>query len=306
LIVDEAGQVAPEIGIPVFALAKKALVVGDIKQIEPVWNILSVVDAGNLKQVGLISGYHDKNLNKLRSTGLLSSSGSIMQVAQMATAYTDLHVPESGILLSEHRRCYDEIIAFCNEVAYEGLLEPMKGKSTYNPVKGIGFPPMLSIHVNGQSVSSGGSRSNNQEAIAIANWIMTNKQGIESCFKTSIDKSVAIITPFLGQKNLIKATFRKMGLENLNGITIGTVHALQGAEREIILFSAVYGANEVATMFFDIQKKPNLLNVAVSRAKSSFILFANQDIFVDSSVPSGILYKHMKQNERILLLRQEA
>ena len=37
LIVDEAGQISPEIGLPAFALAKKAVVVGDEQQIPPVW-----------------------------------------------------------------------------------------------------------------------------------------------------------------------------------------------------------------------------------------------------------------------------
>ena len=36
LIVDEAGQVSPEIAAGAFSLAKKSVVVGDVYQIEPV------------------------------------------------------------------------------------------------------------------------------------------------------------------------------------------------------------------------------------------------------------------------------
>ncbi|MBM7093940.1 hypothetical protein JTP67_36650, partial [Streptomyces sp. S12] len=47
LIIDEAGQVPPEIGVPAFALAKQAVVVGDVDQIEPVWSVPMPIDAAN-------------------------------------------------------------------------------------------------------------------------------------------------------------------------------------------------------------------------------------------------------------------
>ena len=76
---------------------------------------------------------------------------------------------------------------------------------------------------------------------------------------------------------------------------IGTVHALQGAERPVILFSSVYGPGDTGTMFFDRDNKPNMLNVAVSRAKDSFIVFGNKNIFDSQTLkPSGILARHLK------------
>lgn len=44
LIVDEAGQTSPEIALASFALAKKALVVGDEYQIPPVWSVSNALD----------------------------------------------------------------------------------------------------------------------------------------------------------------------------------------------------------------------------------------------------------------------
>lgn len=52
LIVDEAGQVSPEVAGASFALAKKALVIGDTLQIEPIWSIPKHVDIGNMKSCG--------------------------------------------------------------------------------------------------------------------------------------------------------------------------------------------------------------------------------------------------------------
>jgi hypothetical protein len=49
LIVDEAGQVLPEVAAPTFGFAKKALVVGDTLQIEPIWNVDQRMDKFNLQ-----------------------------------------------------------------------------------------------------------------------------------------------------------------------------------------------------------------------------------------------------------------
>jgi len=48
-------------------------------------------------------------------------------------------------------------------------------------------------------------------------------------------------------------------------------------------------------MFFDVNNKPNMLNVAVSRAQDSFIVFGNRHI-LDSSknTPSGKLLKYLE------------
>lgn len=54
LIVDEAGQVLPEVAGPSFSLAKRALVIGDTQQIEPITSLTATVDAGNLAEAGLI------------------------------------------------------------------------------------------------------------------------------------------------------------------------------------------------------------------------------------------------------------
>ncbi|PIL11711.1 hypothetical protein P775_28655 [Puniceibacterium antarcticum] len=56
LIVDEAGQVLPEVAGVSFALAKRALVIGDTQQIEPISAVPGPVDIGNLKDSELIAG----------------------------------------------------------------------------------------------------------------------------------------------------------------------------------------------------------------------------------------------------------
>jgi predicted ATPase len=293
LIVDESGQVSPEVGVATFSLAKQAIVVGDVKQIEPVWNIIPKIDIGNLKKEGLIKDYNDPVYEKVFDPkGFLSSSGSIMKMAQNACEFKEAGLNENGVLLVEHRRCFDEIINYCNELAYNGQLKPLKGKA-----KNLLFPPMYCIHVEGNSTVTRTSRYNQFEVNAIVDWLCENKAKIEAKYRNNkmktIEDMVGIITPFVGQKNSLKTALKNAGF-NVNVLKLGTVHALQGAERPIILFSTVYGKGDSATMFFDRDNKPNMLNVAVSRAQDNFIVFANTGILdKKAKTPSGILANHL-------------
>lgn len=305
LIVDEAGQVSPEVGAATFALAKRALVVGDTLQIEPVCNVPKKVDYANLKRFELIDSENDdETIDELHTKGFLSSSSSIMMLAQKASDYQLNSKSERGMLLIEHRRCFDEIISYCNKLAYHGLLEPKKGKS-----KNALFPPMQFISVTGESEKVNSSRCNESEADEIASWlkeysaqivnhyqtkeISTAKNENRTPKKLKLKDIVGIITPFTGQKWMLQATLQNKGID-INGLTIGTVHSFQGAEREIILFSPVYGHNNKGSnYFFDVGV--NMLNVAVSRAKESFIVFGSEVIFnrSESNTPSSILYQHI-------------
>jgi superfamily I DNA and/or RNA helicase len=289
LIVDEAGQVSPEVGIATFALARQAVIAGDIKQIEPVWNVTKKIDIGNLKREGLIENYKDLIYEKMYDPkGFLASTGSIMKMAQNVCPYKEPGAVERGLLLVEHRRCYDEIINYCNVLAYNGQLRPLKGKAD----KSNPFPPMYCFHVKGHSRVINNSRDNEMEVDAIIQWVLSNKAVIESTYG-KVELAVGVITPFTGQKNRLKDKFKKGGF-NTELMKIGTVHALQGAERSIILFSMVYGPGDSGSMFFDRDNKPNMLNVAVSRAKDSFIVFANTEIFnKNARTPSGILSNHL-------------
>jgi len=292
LIVDEAGQVAPEVAGASFALAKKALIVGDIYQIEPVWNIPPRVDISNMKRAGLIADEKEKGVvQKIIDKGFAASSGSVMKIAQQASFYKLPNQKVRGMLLTEHRRCYDEIIQYCNELTYRGDLVPMRGK------KPAGFLPAMGYaHVAGQSHRSGGSRMNATEAETIAQWLINNRSAIEQLYageKQRIEELVGIITPFTAQKHALIAALKKQGFQ-VGKMKIGTVHALQGAERAVVIFSPVYGGNEAGTGFF-FDRGVHMLNVAVSRAKDSFLVFGDTTILFKpkAGTPSALLAAYL-------------
>ncbi|MBN1312311.1 MAG: AAA family ATPase [Anaerolineae bacterium] len=275
LIVDEAGQVAPEVGGASFALAKKALVVGDVLQIEPVVTVPRVVDYGNLKECNVVLPEDRSSEAESVRTYLSATQGSVMKIAQQASYYQATE-DERGMFLSEHRRCVPEIISYCNDLAYDGLLEPRR-PSISDPV----LPFMGYAHIPGKAQKVGGSRRNDLEATVIVEWLKTHREMLIEKFYDDEDPNikdneklgriVGILTPFVPQANLIRAKLD----ENMKGMTVGTVHALQGAERRIVIFSPVY--DSPGNFFFDQGK--NMLNVAVSRAKDSFLVFGNMEIF---------------------------
>lgn len=302
-IVDEAGQVAPEIGIPSMAFAKHALIVGDIHQIEPVWNITSpIIDKTNLKSCNLLSD--SMSYETWRKKGILSSSGNLMCLAQNASAYSVL--PNlGGTMLVEHRRCVDELVAFSNESVYNGLLKPLVGSKGIQNIKvhnkPLQLPPYGYVNVRSRSDNSSGSVFNITEAKAIANWIRSYESHILELYAKEkdgekrykpIEECIAIITPFTAQARTIKNALYDAGI-NAN-IGVGTVHTFQGAEVPIVIFSATYGANHgKRRLFFDAGY--NMLNVAITRAKDHFIVFGNMNLFQanGSKKPSSILAKYL-------------
>ena len=286
LIIDEAGQVNPELAAATFALAKKAVVVGDVMQIEPIYKITRFVDQGNLKSHGITESHDQYEEQQIRS--ISASKGSVMLLAQKACRYQKDE--EKGLFLSEHRRCLDTIISYSNNLAYGGRLIPMRGNEP-GPL-----PPFGHLHVTGTSVRTGSSRKNEIEAKAIFDWILSNRKTLEEY--GPLKESVAIVMPFSEQKKAFYRLFYNKDYRSLRDITIGTIHSLQGAERDVVIFSPVYCKRDGNPDDFFFNRDVRMLNVAVSRAKNSFIVIGDTRIFnTKSNKPSGLLARHLFANE---------
>lgn len=138
------------------------------------------------------------------------------------------------------------------------------------------------------------------EAKVIAGWIISNYQKLREAYKgKDIKDIVAVVTPFREQSRKIMEYLRepkdKSLKEELSLITVGTVHSLQGAERGVVLFSPTYSRHNKGS-FIDNDK--SMLNVAVSQAKDSFLVFGDMSLFNKQSVsPTGILAKYLFEHE---------
>ncbi|WFE76429.1 AAA domain-containing protein [Roseinatronobacter sp. S2] len=270
LIVDEAGQVLPEVAGASFSLAKRALVIGDTQQIEPISSVPRPVDVGNLRSSGLLAS--DAEIDTLAGRGICSTTGSAMRLAQQASRVSPYPDLEKGLYLFEHRRCYDEIISFSNALCYKGKLRPLRGKVPTD----AGLPALGYLHIDGRAFAAGGSRANPLEAQTIAAWLDANRAELEARYSRPLEQIVGIVTPFGRQVREIReaCASRRIAVEGREGMTIGTVHALQGAERPVVIFSPVYSKHADGGF---IDSSPSMLNVTVSRAKDSCLVFGDMD-----------------------------
>lgn len=219
-----------------------------------------------------------------------------MKIAQFASRYQ--YDPElaRGMYLYEHRRCFDNIIGYCNTLCYHGKLLPKRGREESNLMPAMGY-----LHIDGKGEqASSGSRYNLLEAETIAAWLAENQQNIEAHYGKSLHEVVGIVTPFSAQVSTIKQALGKQGIStgaNEKSLTVGTVHSLQGAERAIVIFSPVYSKHEDGGF---IDSDNSMLNVAVSRAKDSFLVFGDMDLFEvqPASSPRGLLAKYLFESEK--------
>lgn len=289
LIIDEAGQVTPEISAASFSFAKRVIAVGDTNQIEPVWEITSSMDMANAKKFGIAS--QEKEYDDLESRGMASASGSVMKMTQRTSHYSSHPDVAGGMFLLEHRRCLRQIIEYCNQMVYKGHLRPLTNETGRPKIASI--PVMGYAHIHGFDKKVGKSRCNEVEAEVIAKWLLAKKNEIlEKYGQDKLKNIVGIVTPFSVQAKEISKRLTAHGLEK-DEITVGTVHTLQGAEREMVIFSPVYSSPSSGRMFFD--RSPNMLNVAVSRARDHFLIFGNMDILTSNlHSPSGLLAQMVK------------
>ena len=123
-------------------------------------------------------------------------------------------------------------------------------------------------------INSSGSRSNVLHAV-IAERI------IREFTKQNSQETIAFCSPFKAQTHLVRHTLDAGGL--LSQSEVGTVHVLQGDEKDTIIFDTVDGhISGIRSANFQISESSpdtaQLLTVAVSRAKRRLIILANLDL----------------------------
>lgn len=285
LIYDEAGQVASDLGLGLLGLARRAIAVGDVHQLQPVENFSEASDEQLMEAQGLT----DTQLIACRRQGLTHAGGSVMAAIQMATAFGDSDTQIPGIMLREHFRCVPKVISFCNDLVYKRLIG-MKPEES-NPW----IAPMSWAHVRGQARRAGKSWTNMVEAQAIAEWLARHWSTLNERYGGPPEERVAVITPFGSQCQVLRQALEKhLGAEAAM-VTVGTVHTLQGMERHLVVFSptVTFASSNGGRPFFD--RGVHMLNVAVSRAKNAFVVIGDMALFDAAAghAPSSVLARHL-------------
>ena len=262
LVIDEASQCSLAQILPLAYRARRIVVVGDPNQLTPIVNL----NRAHLDTIATACGTTEAAVRQLN----LSAGADSAYTAFAARSGT------SPYLLDEHYRCHPQIASFINEHFYGGALRVLTDVSGFDQdPRGLSFVDIDGTCERGQTSGV----LNRDEADAITAWMLAHH--------TPRSGTLGIVTPFAAQVDLLRQRVRSaVGAETASRITIGTAHAFQGGECDVVLFSLVLAADAPLGTAKWVESQRNLVNVAVSRAKRALVVFGNGDALTDLPVPT--------------------
>lgn len=155
------------------------------------------------------------------------------------------------ILLHNHYRCNKKIIDFNNRKYYNSKLNICSGSTETQPL----------VYMDVRNICTDVKNTAPEEVDAIIEYARLNKE-----------KSIGVITPFVNQKKMIEEAVQEARLQN---VSCGTVHAFQGDEKDVVLFSTVITDQTQSGTYEWLKNNKELINVATSRARDKLIVLAD-------------------------------
>ncbi|MGI6783535.1 MAG: DEAD/DEAH box helicase [Aminivibrio sp.] len=265
LLVDEAGQALPQASVGALARCRRAVVVGDPLQIEPIVTLPEVLTEKICEQF------------KIDANNFNAPVASVQTLADRASKYIGAFevnngCREVGVPLLVHRRCSEPMFSISNTVAYENLMVQAKHTGPSRLVDALG--PSRWIDVKGAGTTKWCSEEG-EEALQL----------LQRAKNSGCQADIYLVTPFVDVQDNMRILVRQSHV--LYGWVedpkswiyerIGTVHTVQGREAEGVIF--ILGApdlNQSGARAW-AGKSPNLLNVAVTRAKEALYVIGNRD-----------------------------
>lgn len=263
-IIDEASQCDIASCFPILYRAKKAVIVGDDKQLPHLSFLEKAKEQSFLSQYGIPDKY--QLMWRFRTNSMFD----------LADYYS-----MNSVMLDEHFRSLPPIIEFSNREFYGGRMRIMKKDTGMDKVIDI-------VQVPDGKVDMDATR-NLPEIEALIKYLYDII--VEDERKNPDNPvSIGVISPFRAQVEQLKVSISKVISEHMirkHQIEVGTAHTFQGDERDVILMSWAYADNSFPQSLVFLQK-PNLFNVAVTRARNKVINFISKDV---KELPDG-LFRH--------------
>ncbi|HEX2642711.1 MAG TPA: AAA domain-containing protein [Thermoanaerobaculia bacterium] len=272
LLIDEAGQALPQAAVGAILRTRRAVVLGDPLQIEPVVTLPDQLTFAITRRFGV-------DPDRFNAPG-----ASAQTLADMATPYyADFPSRQGsrsvGVPLLVHRRCADPMFSIANAIAYEHLMVQAKSPAD----SAIGSVLGLSCWFNVEGEARDKWCPQEGDLVLRLLWKLPEAGGAPSLY---------IVTPFVAVADGLRKLILESGV--LDRWTdkprewvyerVGTVHTVQGREAEAVIF--VLGAP-------DLQQtgargwaggRPNLLNVAVTRAKERLYVVGNHRLWCEAGL----------------------
>lgn len=273
LFIDEAGQAIPQAAVGALWRARRAMVVGDPLQIEPVFTVPTRL----LNTLALHSPHTARGQYSPART-------SVQRLADDANPYGTLVPVDAdkalwvGSPLRVHRRCADPMFSIANRIAYHGKMV-FGLESREPPEGGLNLGRSAWINVPGKTKL----KQVVDRQIEVVITVVTSLYA-----KNGTLPGLYVISPFKAVKNELRHRLQEVEWHVRTGgggpprktwwkwcrDRIGTVHTFQGKEEKVVIL--VLGAD------IDSQgaanwaaSKPNLLNVALTRAQHRFFVIGD-------------------------------
>ena len=234
VIMDEASQCNTAVALVPIIRGEQLLLVGDPQQLKPV---ILLDERNNLilkKRYNITDEYDYRNK-------------SVYQTFLSADAVSD------EVLLSYHYRCHPKIIGFNNKKYYNNKLNIRSSDNEKHPLE------FIECHSKDTTLKN----TSESEAKEIVHYV-----------KTHPDKTIAVITPFVNQRNEIQEELNQSGITNVD---CGTVHAFQGDEKQEIIFSLALTDKTHEKTYSWLKNNKELINVATSRAKERLVIIGDME-----------------------------
>ncbi|MBL7906164.1 MAG: AAA family ATPase [Bacteroidales bacterium] len=269
VIIDEASQCDIASAIPLLYRAKRAVIIGDDKQLTHITTINKNQDNKLIEKFELTDDFMVWSY----------ASSSLFRLAASLCGNNDI------VQLRDHHRSHADIISYSNKYFYDGTL---RVATNYDKLKSIPNEPAIRwIDVRGNVVKpTAGGSLNEKEAKKVVEEL---KRLVETGYKGSI----GVVSPFRAQANrimdmVLADTHLSDRLVNRDFL-VDTVHKFQGDERDVMIFSTVVsdGLGSGSEVF--LSKTVNLFNVAITRARAALIIVGDQSACFNSSI------KHFSQ-----------
>lgn len=257
-IIDEASQCDIASCFPILYRAKRAVVVGDDKQLPHLSFLEKAKEQSFLSQYSIPDKY--QLMWRFRTNSMFD----------LANYYS-----MNPVLLDEHFRSLPPVINFSNQEFYGDRIRIMRRNS--KTVKSLEL-----VHVEDGKVDFDATRNLPEVEAVISRLqelIIEDERRLANSSGNIEPVSIGIISPFRAQVEQLKTSVARVLSEHMirkHKIEIGTAHTFQGDERDIILMSWAFANNSFSQSLTFLQK-PNLFNVAVTRARYRMINFVSKN-----------------------------
>lgn len=252
LIIDEASQCRIADVLPLAYRAKRIVVVGDPQQLTPVVKLGKPAMEAAARAVG--------------ATEALMHGAALSYGSDSAFTAFAAWTSSDTFLLDEHYRCHPDIASFVNEHFYGGRLTVLTDVAHLRgTLRGAHWD-----HIEGRTERGPkGGALNLIEARAVVQWIIDHRDE---------PGSIGVVTPFSAQSALIERLLAaELDDDSRRAIMVGTAHKFQGGERDVIVFSPVLSVDAHRRTAEWVQEQSNLVNVAVSRARSALVVIGDKN-----------------------------